>query len=363
MPACSKPSPSGKTPILTKPAVIAAIRNCLSDEYFIREERRVQRVAAQLLCQNFRQRATVQKIVAELPASCLQTSSGNGSGRKTARMARGCTTTAASAWGWGRWLARLCWRSSSGGEPSPPLCVVRSSGCNLIHPRAAHRITKHVPTVKLLCSTQTAASAEVSALVSALLQDDTCAHALSGKKASEGLADVAELDPDVHCAWVAHRLKKMVDVGAVMLTERDARPVSDGAFVNHYATGLVASAHVEQGAASATTDASSDEEEEPEPQPQPIVFEPAAEMKRVTDMVRRFQKWNVVAPRGGEMLRLAVPSAASMTDEALTRANLSGQHITISYCVGKCIRVAFLRLVSPVAVPYRELRPSVLFSD
>ena len=175
-----------------------------------------------------------------------------------------------------------------------------------------------MPTVKLLCSTQTAASAEVSALVSALLQDDTCAHALSGKKASEGLADVAELDPDVHCAWVAHRLKKMVDVGAVMLTERDARPVSDGAFVNRYATGLVASAHVEQGAASATTDASSDEEEEPEPQPQPIVFEPAAEMKRVTDMVRRFQKWNVVAPRGGEMLRLAVPSAASMTDEALT---------------------------------------------
>ena len=70
VPACSKPSPSGKTPILTKPAVIAAIRNCLSDEYFIREERLVQRVAAQLLCQNFRQRATVQKIVAELPASC-----------------------------------------------------------------------------------------------------------------------------------------------------------------------------------------------------------------------------------------------------------------------------------------------------
>ena len=30
------------------------------------------------------------------------------------------------------------------------------------------------------------------------------------------------------------------------------------------------------------------------------------------------------------MLRLAVPSAASMTDEALTRANLSGQHITIN---------------------------------
>lgn len=50
--------------------VFAAIRNCLSDEYFIREERLVQRVAAQLLCQNFRQRATVQKIVAELPASC-----------------------------------------------------------------------------------------------------------------------------------------------------------------------------------------------------------------------------------------------------------------------------------------------------
>ena len=161
-------------------------------------------------------------------------------------------------------MAWLCWRSSSGGEPSPPLCVVRSSGCNLIHPRAAHRITKHVPTVKLLCSTQTAASAEVSALVSALLQDDTCAHALSGKKASEGLADVAELDPDVHCAWVAHRLKKMVDVGAVMLTERDARPVSDGAFVNRYATGLVASAHVEQGAASASTDASSDEETQEE---------------------------------------------------------------------------------------------------
>ena len=85
----------------------------------------------------------------------------------------------------------------------------------------AHRITACAPTVKLLllCSTQTAASAEVSALVSALLQDDTCAHALSGKKASEGLAAVVELDPDAHCAWVAHRLKKMVDVGAVMLTE------------------------------------------------------------------------------------------------------------------------------------------------
>ena len=70
VPACRKASPSGKTPILTKPAVIATIRDCLSDEYFIHEEWLVRRVATQLLSQNFRGRAAVQKIVAELPASC-----------------------------------------------------------------------------------------------------------------------------------------------------------------------------------------------------------------------------------------------------------------------------------------------------
>ena len=70
VPACSKASPSGKTPILAKPAVIAAIRDCLSDEYFIRKERLVRRVATQLLGQNFRGRAMVQKIFDDLPASC-----------------------------------------------------------------------------------------------------------------------------------------------------------------------------------------------------------------------------------------------------------------------------------------------------